>query len=157
MKKQTTLILLLTLLAISCSKEEEMNMMEPEPYALTITRIDGFVSTGSETFQVTNLLDNSVTENIQTISPFFVIFSKPVLSDHLSNESLPKILKTENGEPVADVSLKISSPSNQELLLEPVEELEPGTTYRLVINPGYKAEDGGILEEHAIVDFITVN
>ncbi len=156
MIKQVLLFAFLVVIT-SCSKDDS-SMMEPEPpEPLTIIRINGFVSTGPSTFQVTNLLSGTVTRDIQVTSPFFVEFSKPVLSSNLMNETLPKLLKMENGEAVAGVTLNITIPSDRELTLEPAEELEPGTTYQLVINPGYKAEDGGVFDEHAIANFETVN
>ena len=151
MTKQIFFFIASTIFLISCSKDEEQIL------PLMIERIDGFVSTGTGTFQVTDLLATAITTNVQTTSPFFVFFSRPVQEEWLKNESLPKLMKKENGEFVSAVRLSFTTPSPQEITIEPAEALEPGATYGLVINPGYEAMDGGVLEEHVIADFVTSN
>lgn len=155
MKRHLLILVFFATLILSCSKsdENEMDMGDPDP--LTISYINGFVSTGSSTFQVTDLMANNPVSDIQLTSPFFVKFSKPVREEWLTNESLPKLLRTENGEPVEGITLNIINESNTELTLEPTELLVAGMTYKLVINPGYTALDGGILDDHVSVDFTT--
>ncbi len=75
----------------------------------------------------------------------------------LSNTSLPRLLRTENGTAVEGLSLNITITSSTELLLEPQSPLAPGMNYQVSINPGYTATDDEVMEDGVIVDFTTVN
>ena len=160
MKAKFFLLSMLTLFIFSCTGDDNSSepnpapepdpMMEVEP--LTVTSVNGFVSTGPDTFQVTDLLAAQGTNDVQYFSPFFITFSKAIVFE---GQSLIGIFRLEDGTPVAEVETLISNESGGEITIEVAEALRGGVDYQLVVNEGYEATDGGILEETVIVNFTT--
>lgn len=156
MKKLNLLLVVLAMLTLSCSSNDDTTEPAPNPDPLTISRVDGTIFNGSG-FEGIDLIDNRPVTNVDVDSDFTITFSKNVEEDWLNNESLPKLLRTENGEAVEAIPISISSDLKDDLFLNPDNALQPGTSYVIIINAGYTATDGGILEAPVFVDFTTAN
>ncbi|WP_139063602.1 Ig-like domain-containing protein [Flagellimonas eckloniae] len=159
MKKKLFILSIFTLFMFSCSNEDDTPEPDAVPEdptmeveALMVTSVNGFVSTGPDTFQVTDLLASSGTTDVQYFSPFFITFSKPMIFE---GDNLIGVFRLEDGEIVAEVPTIITSEVNTEITIEVEEALRGGTNYQLIVNEGYKATDGGILEDPVFVDFTT--
>ena len=148
MKKFVYLLSICALLFIGC---DEDTVIPDAPDALKISQIQGSVVTDAGV-QTMDLLANP-SNDVDAGSHFTVTFSKAVKRDWLENASLPKILRTENGTAVGNVSFSLTVLSATMIRLTPDGPLEEGATYMLVINPGYEAEDGATLDDNVAVDF----
>ena len=154
MKNQIFILLLLAIFNFNCSSDgDSMEGSKDEPVAepLTVVSVNGFVSTGPGTFQVTNLLGSSNTIDVQTTSPFIVTFSKSVKT----YESLINMVRLDNGSAVEGVPITITKQSDTELQIEPVNPLVGGTQYTLNLNAGIVASDDTSLESLAQATFTT--
>lgn len=139
------LIFFSILILFSCSKDENQ---DPDP--LTVSEIR--VLDGSQSI---NLIENDGATNILLNTPIDIEFSKAVKEDWLTNPSLPRVTQLENGSPVAGVQFDMSFPENKGIMLTLKENLLPQTLYRVTVNPGYEAEDGGKLGDPGVSVFFT--
>ncbi len=153
MKNLLYSLLCLSLAFYGCSEDEPAptNDQSETPDPLEVTQIMGTIWNGQGAEGI-DLLTNE-TSSVYTNSSFSVTFSKSVKSDWLQNESLPRLLLLDGGEPVSGVGLQLEVLTSTEIILTPTEELTNGATYQIVINEGYEAEDGGVLEATVTAEF----